>query len=771
MLLTPATLASDDNIIQRINYGVIFKPISQIQFASEYWRHTYQLDIPSTFHIPSISGCYHDNTTCQLVKLIHTQLNSIKMRCSAMLNETVFQINQILPISSFPEGQRSKRALLGFIGPLSKSLFGTATTNDVNILAKHINALTKHASLIGNALTEHELKLTSIMANEDTRFSNALKGIKINHEAIRYATASIKASYDNLQNAYVSLSSVLLHQIEQAALIEHKLQEFKLGTLDLLKGKLSPLLISPAILSKTISHVQHLLKTKYNGFKLLHTDVQFYYNNAKFLYARTKSSKLYVTVKFPLAPSDATFKLYKIISMPVPVNESTSHSTRLLNLPPFLATSLNQQYSTTLSMDQLSQCYGTSPLHCPFRLTLATRTHTSCEMALYSNNKAEIKAQCNSRFLMQKQKSQLIEITTSKLLVYNSPLLTLTCPDGQRIITGCSFCMIKLPCLCSISTQDLTFPAHLGTCQNLTHQDITYLHPVNLALLQHFFEDSTLDTVAGKTLYNEPVNVKIPDFHFYTHQFAKVIANDHKDHLSLKRMATSVKKNEVIFQSLTDSLLDGQINVKSSWFDLSSIIPLGAAVLSVLAIAAIIWMFFKIRALTATITILQATVSESPWKCAAPSEVSKLFVDSLGIMQIMVEQYVVKSTIVKILSRKTLPESRPYFVVSLVMVRIRQLPNTDITLTSNCRVEDLVTLSLDLADLYGKIVEIDPSCWSNRDAALKGHLPKQLPVTSIVGKLEDFLGDSLCYPSSVYETHWSADPEAPQTPVPAAELL
>ncbi|XP_048259087.1 uncharacterized protein LOC125384301 [Haliotis rufescens] len=563
VLLVPTMAAStpnDQDIIQRINYGVIFQPMTKVQFATEYWLHTYQLDIPSSFHLKAIRGCYHNNSTCQLVKLFQSQVNSIKMRCSTMLNETLFQINQLLPTTFSPKGQRSKLALLGFIGHLSKSLFGTATSDDVNILAKHINALTKHESIIGNALTEHQHKLTSFMASVDTRFTNALSGIKLNHEEIKYATASIQESFQNLKNAYISLSSVILHQIEQAALIEHKLQEFKFGVLDLVQGKLSPLLISPAILTTTINHIKHILHNKYNGFKLLDGNTNFYYNHGKFLYAKTKSNKLYVTVKFPLAASDTTFNLYRIVSLPIPVNESTSHATQLLNLSPLIAISTNKQFSTILDSEQLSQCYGSDTLHCPFRMSLQTRTHTSCEMALYHNSKDEIKSHCNFRFLLHEKKSQLIEITPSKLLVYNTPLLTLTCPEGQKIISGCTFCMISLPCLCSVTTANMLFPSHLGTCQNMSHQNVTYLHPVNLALLQHFFEDSALETIAGNTFYNKPISVHIPDFHLYQNKFDNVIANDHKDHLNLKRMAKRVKKNEVIFQGLTECLLDGKIN-------------------------------------------------------------------------------------------------------------------------------------------------------------------------------------------------------------------
>ena len=93
-----------------------------------------------------------------------------------------------------------------------------------------------------------------------------------------------------------------------------------------------------------------------------------------------------------------------------------------------------------------------------------------------------------------------------------------------------------------------------------TNSTISYLHPVNLALLQHFFNDS-VGSITDDTLYSQPVMVKIPHFHIYSHNFQKIIAKDQKDQLSLQRLVQSVKNKQTIFQTLTESLLDGQIRI------------------------------------------------------------------------------------------------------------------------------------------------------------------------------------------------------------------
>lgn len=208
-------------------------------------------------------------------------------------------------------------------------------------------------------------------------------------------------------------------------------------------------------------------------------------------------------------------------------------------------------------------------LHCYLHPTLASAELSSCELSLLKNNKNNILLNCDFRVLLNKRKSQITKLFPLKVLVHSTPLVTLNCPSGQRVVTSYTFCIIQVPCLCSLSTQTLTVPAHLGTCQLCT-DEVTYLHPVNLALLGHFFESSFLDDFYGDTLYQQAVQVKFPKFHVYSHQFQAILANDHNDHLSLKRMVQSVKNNNIIFKTLTESLLDGQIKIKTNFLMLNS---------------------------------------------------------------------------------------------------------------------------------------------------------------------------------------------------------
>lgn len=88
----------------------------------------------------------------------------------------------------------------------------------------------------------------------------------------------------------------------------------------------------------------------------------------------------------------------------------------------------------------------------------------------------------------------MMEITSTSVLVYRNTQLTIDCPSEQKILPGCHFCIIDIPCRCSLSTHTLYFAPRLVNCYHQTKQYST-VHPVNLALLQEFFEDTQISYI------------------------------------------------------------------------------------------------------------------------------------------------------------------------------------------------------------------------------------------------------------------------------------
>lgn len=93
----------------------------------------------------------------------------------------------------------SKRALLPFVGDLSKSIFGIATENDVRVLAGHINALTRQQNKVVRALAKHGGDLSSYINQVDDRMDNLMEGIKENEVLTKILAAKITNETNKLQ--------------------------------------------------------------------------------------------------------------------------------------------------------------------------------------------------------------------------------------------------------------------------------------------------------------------------------------------------------------------------------------------------------------------------------------------------------------------------------------------------------------------------------------------------------------------------------------------
>lgn len=275
-----------------------------------------------------------------------------------------------------PQRRRQTRSLLPFVGSLSKSLFGTVTMDDVNILASHINMLTKHTNQMTNLLVQHSDHLSSFMKLTDSRMNNLKNGIRNNAYAISPLATKL-ANVSELEASFVNISEVLLNQVNKVTVYKNKMNRLVAAVQTLIEGKLSPFLISKSTIGHTINQITHLLRKSYHGFHLVHTDPSFFYSKGKFLYARHKSN-LYITLKFPISSQTSSMKLFKVISLPVPISNTSGQATQLLSIPDYLAVSTHHDSYVQLKSKDLINCIHSDTVVCNTNYALTPYTTNSC---------------------------------------------------------------------------------------------------------------------------------------------------------------------------------------------------------------------------------------------------------------------------------------------------------------------------------------------------------------------------------------------------------
>ena len=606
--------------IQRLNYGVAFQSTSYLQLSNEYWLHTFKLPLPATLHLPSIGTCHKDKDTCMLISHVLAQINTVRAETSARLNDTLETVSRLIPESARIKG-RGKRSLLPFLGQLSRSIFGTATVDDINVLSRHINELSRRTMKISNAIEQHGAHMSSYMEKANKRMDNLMQGVKNNDLAITYVHTQLQSSSKDLQGNFEQMSSILTKQIQQSNHLNHQLDEIKLGIIDLVKGKLSPLIVPPELLQNTIEEIQKLLNLKYPEFYVAHTPVDQLYKSDNFLYARQNNS-LFITIKLPISAHKSNLRLFDVMAFPVPINSTSADGTQLLDLPDHFAISADQQFYTTLTDTELNKCTGEKHVHCFFNKALTPITTESCILALFTNSKEKVHALCDFRFIQDSIKPSIHEIGVSSVVVYRSPILSMECSKQHKMVKGCDYCIFVLPCRCSLITEKFYFPPRLTSCHNHTN-NITKLHPFNLVLLQEFFDHTKIQNVFADTTYAHPLNVTIPNFKIYQHNMHKLIADDKNSHLSLSRMTDQVKNDQIIFQSLTEPLLEGQLKIEPQWPDLNAFLIFATMAAITVCGLFMLWPFFRMRRLSAIVLALQQPNAARAMSTNVPSFVYK----------------------------------------------------------------------------------------------------------------------------------------------------
>ncbi|KAL4225220.1 hypothetical protein ACF0H5_015911 [Mactra antiquata] len=359
-------------------------------------------------------------------------------------------------------------------------------------------------------------------------------------------------------------------------------------------------------MSSTLADIQNIMLTKYNCFHLSVSSINDVYKDCKYLFARNGSS-LFVTIKLPVSHMRVPLILYSVLSVPVPINSTSTHGTQILDLPKLFLMSDDHQYYSYFNEIDLSMCDGNNVMSCSQGIALVPVTSSSCVLSIFANEKDQVKSLCDFRFVQNVIKPSVVEVSSNQVLLYKTNYISMECQHQHKVIAGCDFCMFTVPCRCALSSNLQYFQPRLGSCHD--NDQTTMLHPINLAILQHFFDKSLYEHIFADTTFRKAFNVSLPDLKLYNHKMSKVIANDAKAHLSLAKMAEIANNDGVIFQSLADPLFENQVEIENTMFDTKSIMIYSMmGVLSLLTMLCM-WMFLKLRKVLAMLMVLQNVTS------------------------------------------------------------------------------------------------------------------------------------------------------------------
>lgn len=347
------------------------------------------------------------------------------------------------------------------------------------------------------------------MATTNNRLSSAISGIQTNNKLINALRNEVEVNTMTLQSQENWLLSILLDEVAQHQIIRESYNNLYLGFATLLSGKLSPLVIPVSDLHTAISSIKNLVSLHRPMFHLIHTQPRYYYNHADFMLHRN-NMQIIITVRFPLATHDQPLTLYKILSYPVPVNSSSQHATMLSNLPGYLAIPNNDhafQSFASLPETSLYDCDNSHHyIHCHFNLPMTSLKNMDCPMALFLANTTLIHQLCNFHFTPNIIIPTIRQLNQSHFLLVNVSTVHIQCYMKETRQIGCHYCLLQLPCNCSIISKHSYFMERFTGCHAESHI-LTITHPVNLALLQKFFGQQVTNSITANSTFPSPLNI------------------------------------------------------------------------------------------------------------------------------------------------------------------------------------------------------------------------------------------------------------------------
>ena len=583
------TYTLGEKLEQRLNYGTVFRDEGKMFFSNDNWKHTFALEL----HYPDFSTPEIPSCDCPDLKQAWQDLAHLQNETFDYVNKSLNHINTILPnLDITPRSSRNRRSLLPFIGTISKGLFGLATTNDVQNVAKHVNALIRRSQALSTGFVNNNALLTSFINHTDNRLSNLFSAVKENHGFLTKLALDMKTTTKIYRTQQTLILKTLTKILSDNGHIQKAYSDLSEGSNMLLQGKLPEQIVPYNVLQECIRNISFNVNKK--GYSLFSSDPSFYYANAKTNVFR-HGTTIFISMDFPLVNNDFMINLYKIFSYPVPINNTSPHVSKVTNLPDFVAVTHDGKFYTEINTVSLSTCkkYHTKTL-CSFMLPLHHVSNPSCSLSLLKANKTDINKLCDFRFLPNKMKPAVLQLNLTHYLVYNTTQLNLLCAGSlTKSLTGCHFCLITVPCNCSINTTSVFIPHRFLNCHHHS-KPITMLHPINLALLQQYFDTKVLDSIQAHTTYPEPLNISVPDFKIFEHQYSKIVATEQYEHLSLKKMALQAKQYKTVFTSLADPLLESSIKSDNS-FSWVTVLAASSTALTVICTIAVTFLFRKYR--------------------------------------------------------------------------------------------------------------------------------------------------------------------------------
>ena len=205
----------------------------------------------------------------------------------------------------------------------SYHVFGLGWSSDVKYNRKLIRVLNKAVDDNQEVLYEF-MNRTDIALDQIHKFVDSVMVMEANFLSL---SSSVEKTFIEVRQAQKTavlyqtlLPMVLEEELGRVIYLQDLLmrtQAFRKGVQYLLRGQLAMDLVPPE--AQAIREVNGYLKSNYRRFEAAFHSPAFYYDNSKPMFT-FKDNELIVYVRIPVVSGEHLFRVYEVLSFPVPIN-------------------------------------------------------------------------------------------------------------------------------------------------------------------------------------------------------------------------------------------------------------------------------------------------------------------------------------------------------------------------------------------------------------------------------------------------------------------
>ena len=613
---------SKTEFISRINHGVFYTSEGYILTHSSVWRHTYSIDLPKVdirmieeqSCPPSVDNSL--NPDCEIKNSIIKNVNWVRTYVHHLVAEIKKKTENIVHSNlhrrsthgtqskgrirrhtyfgnhSTPHMKsRSKRGLFDFLGDAANALFGVATDGEIEDLRGHLNLVSRKVNRNSDNINMIASTLNSYMNKTSHTMNMLARSVEINHEFIDSLINDTKIQRANLYQSRITVTNLLQYYIRKmfgAGKLEHNMDDVLEGITLLMRRKLPPKIITFENIKDTLITVRHKLEKHFPTFKIVSLHPAYYYEQPC-LFTYHSEGRLSITINIPVSAAQSHYKLYSVVSLPVPINSTSHDATFIDELPSYIAVSTDEQTFVELTNIEVDRCTGSIMRQCKFPHGIRSVKEPTCALSLLleTDESSEV---CNVMVQQKGVKPSLLHLGDGIVLVSGLQETIMTCPNGVTKKRGCQYCMMNIPCSCSLMAGPYYVPASISECQEKDSQQ-TILYPVNILFLTEMLPQEETKKFLSGTVFPEPVDPKLE------YQFEQMFSRTKEKIHELKNIKIKLKTKD------DDSLLSYYVSKPTTYLIFSLISFILTSTLSV----AVFFLYRKYRQIAIILTALPLT--------------------------------------------------------------------------------------------------------------------------------------------------------------------